>query len=160
MFQGHIISIYVAAKAGLRTESLEHVEAIAGRGLEGDRYFEGTGHWSNNSGVSREITLIEIESIEALVREKNVEITPSAARRNLVTRGVPLNHLVGCEFHVGIVRLRGTRLCEPCQYLEGLTTKGVLAGLIHRGGLRADIVSGGTIRVGDLVTQSKNSERR
>jgi MOSC domain-containing protein YiiM len=104
--------------------------------------------------------LIEIESIEALVREKNVEITPSAARRNLVTRGVPLNHLVGCEFHVGIVRLRGTRLCEPCQYLEGLTTKGVLAGLIHRGGLRADIISGGTIRVGDLVTQSKNSERR
>jgi hypothetical protein len=79
MFQGHVISIYVAAKAGLRTESLEHVEAIAGRGLDGDRYFDGTGHWSNNSGVSREITLIEIESIEALVREKNVEITPGAA---------------------------------------------------------------------------------
>jgi MOSC domain-containing protein YiiM len=135
--------------------SPQQVNAIAGRGLEGDRYFDGTGHWSNSPGVSREITLIEIESIEALAREKNIEITPGAARRNLVTRGVPLNHLVGCEFQVGEVRLRGTRQCEPCQYLEGLTTKGVLVGLIHRGGLRADIVSGGTIRVGDFVTESK-----
>jgi len=158
MFRGDVVSIHVAATTGIPMESHQHVEAIAGRGLEGDRYFDGTGHWSNSSGVSREITLIEIESIEALAREKNIEITPGAARRNLVTRGVPLNHLVGREFRVGGVRLRGTRLCEPCQYLEGLTTKGVLAGLIHRGGLRADIVSGGTIRVGDLVTESKNSE--
>ena len=104
MFQGDVVSIYVAAKAGMPTESLEHVEAIAGRGLEGDRYFDGTGHWSNSPGVSREITLIEIESIEALAREKKIEIAPGAARRNLVTRGVPLNHLVGREFQVGVVR--------------------------------------------------------
>ena len=157
MFQGDVVSIYVAAKAGIPTETRHQVEAIAGRGLEGDRYFDGTGHWSNSPGVSREITLIEIESIEALAHEKNIEITPAAVRRNLVTRGVPLNHLVGREFQVGGVRLRGTRLCEPCQYLEGLTTKGVLAGLIHRGGLRADIVSGGTIRVGDLVSEAQNA---
>ena len=156
MFRGDVVSIHVAATAGIPMESHQHVEAIAGRGLEGDRYFDGTGHWSNSPGVSREITLIEIESIEALAREKNIEIAPAAARRNLVTRGVPLNHLVGREFQVGGVRLRGTRLCEPCQYLEGLTTKGVLAGLIHRGGLRADIVSGGTIRVGDLLTETRN----
>jgi len=76
-----------------------------------------------------------------------------AARRNVVTRGVPLNHLVGREFQIGAVRLRGTRLCEPCAYLEGLTLPGVLAGLIHRGGLRAEIVTGGTIRVEDAITE-------
>src|SRR5215467_1339072 len=153
MFQGAVVSIHVTTKAGLPMESLDHVQAIVGRGLEGDRYFAGVGYWSNRPGVSREVTLIEIEAIEALAREKSIAISAGAARRNVVTRGVPLNHLVGREFQVGAVRLRGTRLCEPCQYLEGLTTKGLLSALIHRGGLRADIVSGGTIRVGDLITE-------
>ena len=102
--------------------------------------------------MSREVTLIELETIEALEREKSIAIPPGAARRNVVTRGVPLNHLVGREFQVGAVRLRGTRLCEPCAYLEELTQQGVLAGLIHRGGLRAEIVTGGTIRVEDAIT--------
>lgn len=151
MFQGEVLSIHIAPKAGVPMEARPYAQAIAGRGLEGDRYFDGAGYWSNNSAVDREITLIEIEAIEALAREKQIEIAPGVARRNLVTRGVPLNHLVGQEFQVGVVRFYGTRLCEPCQYLEGLTTKGVLAGLIHRGGLRAKIISGGTIRIGDLV---------
>jgi len=133
-------------------ESRQEVTAVAGRGIEGDRYLRGTGYWSKSPGASRDITLIEIEAIEALKSEKDIELAPGASRRNLVTRGVPLNHLVGREFQVGPVRLLGTRLCEPCAYLEGLTQKGVLAGLIHRGGLRADIVAGGTIRVGDLVS--------
>ena len=76
-----------------------------------------------------------------------------------MTRGVPLNHLVGKEFQVGEVRLVGIRLCEPCQYLENLTTKGVLTGLIHRGGLRANIVTGGTIRTGDAVTEAVKVEQ-
>jgi MOSC domain-containing protein YiiM len=151
VFRGEIVSIHVAPKAGMPIEARSHVEAIAGRGLEGDRYFDGTGYWSNNPGVAREVTLIEIEAIEALAQEKKIEIAPGAARRNLVTRGVPLNHLVGREFQVGVVRLYGTRLCEPCQYLEGLTTPGVLSGLIHRGGLRAKILAGGAIRVADRV---------
>jgi MOSC domain-containing protein YiiM len=153
MFRGEVLSIHIAPKAGACMESLSRVEAIAGLGLAGDRYFTGNGYWSNNSGVSREVTLIEIEAIEAMAHEKGIEIAPHAARRNLVTRGVPLNHLVGHAFQVGAVRLRGTRLCEPCQYLEGLTVKGVLSGLIHRGGLRADIVKGGIIHVGDFVTK-------
>lgn len=128
------------------------VTAVAGRGIEEDRYFHGAGYWSKSPGAIRDITLIEIEAIEALNREKNISLAPGATRRNLVTRGVPLNHLVGSEFQVGNVRLLGTRLCEPCSYLEGLTQKGVLTGLIHRGGLRADIVAGGTIRVGDLIS--------
>jgi MOSC domain-containing protein YiiM len=151
MFRGEVVSIYIASKAAAPVEERQSVEAIAGRGLEGDRYFGATGYWSKDPGVSREVTLIEIESIEALQREKNITIAPGDARRNIVTRGVPLNHLVGREFQVGAVRLRGTRLCEPCDHLQGLTTQGVLAGLIHRGGLRADIVSGGTIRAGDPI---------
>jgi MOSC domain-containing protein YiiM len=155
MFRGTLLSIHIAAKAGAPVEQLEHVEAIAGRGLQGDRYLDGigAGYWSKHPGPGRQITLIEIEAIEALQQEKKIAIAPGAARRNLVTRGVPLNHLVGREFQVGEVRLRGMRLCEPCDYLEGLTTKGVLAGLIHRGGLRADIVSGGTLRVGNVIAE-------
>jgi MOSC domain-containing protein YiiM len=152
MFRGEVLSLHIAAKAKSPVESRQNVNAIAGRGLEGDRYFDGTGHWSNDPGVGRQITLIEIEAIEALEREKKIVIAAGAARRNVVTRGVPLNHLVGREFQVGAVRLRGMRLCEPCEHLEGLTTKGVLTGLLHRGGLRADIISGGTIRVGDSVS--------
>ena len=153
MFRGNVVSLYVAQGAAVPMESIQEVKAVAGQGLEGDRYFDGTGHWSKTPSVGREVTLIEIESIEALEREKNISIAPSAARRNVVTRGVPLNHLVGRVFQVGVVRLRGTRLCEPCAYLEGLTQQGVLAGLIHRGGLRAEIVTGGTIRVEDAITE-------
>jgi MOSC domain-containing protein YiiM len=158
MFRGEVVSIFVTAKAATPMEARQQVEAIAGRGIEGDRYFTGTGHWSNHEGQGREITLIEIEAIEALAREKKIEIAPGAARRNVVARGVPLNHLVGREFQVGDARLIGIRLCEPCSYLEGLTTNGLLAGLVHRGGLRANVLSSGTIRAGDPVT-AENAPR-
>src|SRR5712672_1148783 len=114
MFRGNVVSLYTARDAAVPMESREEVKAVAGKGLEGDRYFEGTGHWSKTPGVSREVTLLELETIEALEREKNIAIAPGAVRRNIVTRGVPLDHLVGREFQVGAVRLRGTRLCEPC----------------------------------------------
>jgi MOSC domain-containing protein YiiM len=153
MVRGNVVSIYIAREAAVPMEWREEIKAVAGRGLEGDRYFDGRGYWSKTPGVSREVTLIELEAIEALEREKSIAIAPGAARRNVVTRGVPLNHLVGREFQVGAVRLRGTRLCEPCAYLEGLTQRGVLAGLIHRGGLRAEILTGGTIRVEDAITE-------
>ncbi len=153
MFRGSVVSLFIAQDAAVPMESREEVKAVAGRGLEGDRYFAGRGHWSKTPGVTREVTLIEIETIEALEREKKIALPPGAARRNVVTRGVPLNHLVGREFQIGTVRLRGTRLCEPCAYLEGLTQHGVLAGLIHRGGLRAEIVTGGTIRLEDSIAE-------
>jgi MOSC domain-containing protein YiiM len=151
MFRGEVVSIFIATKAAAPIQQLQSVEAIAGRGLQGDRYFDGTGYWSEHPGVGREITLIEIESIEALEREKKITLDLGASRRNIVTRGVPLNHLVGREFHLGAIRLRGARLCEPCDYLEGLTTKGVLTGLLHRAGLRADILNSGQIHIGDPI---------
>lgn len=146
-----VVSLHIAASAAAPMQSVSQVRAVAGRGLEGDRYFSGLGTYSNDPGTGRAVTLIEIEALEALKRDYGVEIAPARCRRNIVTRGAALNHLVGREFHVGAVILRGARLCEPCSHLEKLTRQGVLRGLIHRGGLRAEIVSGGMIRVGDPI---------
>ena len=153
MWKGTVVSIYTAPGARQPTVSRAEVRAVAGRGLEGDRYFDKAGTYSEKPGSGREVTLIEIEAIEALKRDHGIELQVGDARRNVVTRGVPLNHLVGREFAVGEVRLKGMRLCEPCAHLEGLTQKGVLTGLVHRGGLRAEIVRDGMIRVGDPVQE-------
>ena len=151
MFRGNVVYLYTARDAAAPMESTQEVKAVAGRGLEGDRYFDGKGHWSKTPGVSRQVTLIEIETIEALERDQNIAVAPGAARRNVVTRGVPLNHLVGREFTIGGVRIRGIRLCEPCDHLQRTTGKQLIKGLRHRGGLRAQILTQGTIRVGDTI---------
>ena len=132
-------------------KSSNEVRAVAGKGLEGDRYFSQTGTYSNQPGSGRDVTLIEIEAIEALKRDYGIELNPGESRRNIVTRGVPLNHLVGREFKIGEVTLRGTRLCEPCSHLQKLTYQGVMRGLVHRGGLRAEIVTSGMLQVGDAI---------
>jgi MOSC domain-containing protein YiiM len=137
-------------------QTVNSVQAVVGLGLQGDRYFNKAGTFSKDPGSGRDVTLIESEAIEALRRDYKIEIDNARARRNLVTRGVALNHLVGRRFSVGAVTLRGTRLCDPCAHLEKLTGPGVLRGLIHRGGLRAEIVSGGVIKVGDAITPLAN----
>ena len=148
---GSVHSVHIASVATEPTVAVEEARAVAGRGLEGDRYFSGDGTYSKTPGTGRQITLIELETIEALERDYKMKIEPGQARRNIVTRGVALNHLVGREFSVGEVVLRGMRLNEPCNHLASLTDEKVKQGLVHRGGLRADIVSGGVIRVGDAV---------
>jgi MOSC domain-containing protein YiiM len=152
MFRGTVVSIHIAPEGSMPMQQRADVKAVPGKGLEGDRYFVGFGTFSKSPGAGREVTLIEVEAIAAL-REKNILLNAGDARRNLVTRGVPLNHLVGRTFQVGEVRLCGIRLCEPCSHLEGLTREGVLRELVHRGGLRADIILGATIRVGDAITE-------
>jgi MOSC domain-containing protein YiiM len=139
-------AIFIHGSQGEPMTPVDEATARAGGGLEGDRYFVPEGNEPD-----REITLIESEAIEAFVRECEISLDPSESRRNVVTRGVPLNDLVGREFSVGPVRLRGIRLCEPCAHLQRLTRPGVLKGLVHRGGLRAEILVGGPIRVGDPV---------
>lgn len=151
MFEGQLLSIFIAVDKTADLVAVDEVVASAGRGLEGDRYCKGAGTFSKPDQVDREVTLIESEALEALAREEKIELTPAQARRNLLTRGVPLNHLVGREFSVGSVTLRGIRLCEPCKHLEKLTREGVMKGLIHRGGLRAQIVRAGTLRKGDII---------
>ena len=151
MWQGSVVSIHIAPAAGQPMETVPEARAVPGRGLEGDRYALGAGYYSNTPGPGgRELTLIETEALEALP-DLGVKLFAAESRRNIATSGVPLNHLVGREFWVGAVRLRGTRLCEPCKYLEGLTQAGAMAALIHRGGLRAQILNDGVIRIGDTI---------
>ena len=152
MWTGTIDSIHIASAAKRPTEAVEQVQAIPGVGLAGDRYAQQQGTFSKPE-PDFELTLIEAEAIDALQREYGVELAPGEARRNLVTRGVPLNHLVGREFTIGDVRIRGIRLCEPCSHLQELTQRPVIKGLRHRGGLRAQILTEGMIRVGDTVSQ-------
>ena len=152
MFEGKVLSIYVGPEPGGPMKRVQEVKALDGRGLEDDRYATGSGTYSDTPGEGREVTLIEWEAIEAVRLENGIELEDSAPRRNIVTRGVPLNHLVGREFTVGDVRLRGVRLCEPCRHLEELNGQALLKPLLHRAGLRADIVHGGTIREGDPIS--------
>jgi len=150
---GKVAFIQIAPTAGERLVSVQEVRAIAGEGLDGDRYFKKIGTFSNTPGTGRHLTLVELESIDALKRDLGIDLEPTETRRNIVTRDVPLNHLVGQEFKLGReVVVKGMRLCEPCDHLEKLTVKGVSEGLLHRAGLRAEIIKGGTIRVGDPVT--------
>lgn len=151
MWQGEIVSIHLIPEPGGKPASVREARALPGRGLEGDRYGSGKGTYSNKPGPSRELTLIEIEAIEGLKSDDGLALDPGDSRRNVVTRGVPLNHLVGREFTVGGVRAKGVRLCEPCARLASLTDPRAHPGLIHRGGLRAQILSEGVIHVGDPV---------
>ena len=134
-------------------EQVAGVRALPGKGLEGDRYAARMGTYSSKGGPDREITLMEEEALEALQRDYEHDLTGAESRRNLITRGVALNHLVGRTFMVGEVKLRAIRLCDPCHYLERLTGKPVFQGLIHRGGLRAQILTEGTIRQGDELAE-------
>lgn len=151
MFEGRLEAIFISSKKTVLPEETATAQAVAGRGLEGDRYFHREGTFSLKHGPDREVTLIEAEAIEALAQESQVSVSTAQARRNLVTRGVPLNHLVGKEFQIGSVVLRGIRLCEPCAHLEKLTVKGVIEGLCHRGGLRAQILEGGLLERGAMI---------
>ena len=153
MDSGKVEYIFTAPERRAPVQSRQQVEAIPGVGLEGDRYAalcdQGTEKKPHNK---REITLIEIENIEALESEHGLKVDPASMRRNIVSRGVDLNSLVGVEFQVGEVRLQGMDLCEPCSYIEGQTTQGVLKAMLKKGGLRAQILSGGIVHVGDAVT--------
>lgn len=149
---GTVVSLHIVREAAGPVASVEEVRAVAGKGLDGDRYFRGVGTFSKKPKPDREVTLIESEAIEAVTRDYGVELVPGETRRNIVTRDVALNHLVGREFRVGEATLRGLILCEPCAHLANLTTADVSTALVHRGGLRAQILTDGVIRVGDPIT--------
>jgi len=152
MPEGRLESIHIATAAASPMQGLMDVQAVAGEGLAGDRYGAKRGTFSGSPKPGRQVTFIEAEAIEALVGEQNLHLAAGESRRNLVTRGVPLNHLVGREFQIGEARFRGYELCEPCEHLAKLSGKpGILPGLVHRGGIRAEILQGGLLRVGDPI---------
>jgi MOSC domain len=142
---GRVEAIAVAAAAEAPMALVDEATARAGQGLEGDRYVGGAGTFSNPHSRGHDLTLIEAEVVDDL------GVAPEVPRRNVVTRGIDLNALVGRRFRVGEVECEGQRLCEPCAHLTRLTEPRLLRALVHRGGLRADIVSDGVIRVGDTV---------
>lgn len=148
-----VVSIHIAPAAAAPASSVSEARAVAGRGLEGDRYFDNAGTFSEElPGPDSELTLIEVEEVEALRSEYGVEIEPADIRRNIVTRGVSLNDLIGLEFRVGEARVRGLRLAEPCNHLVEVTGEPrVLDGLVHKAGIRAQILADGVIRVGDTI---------
>ena len=139
---GSVAGLLVAPEAEAPLVAVESVAAIAGRGLEGDRYAAGRGTFSG-PGRGYQLTLVEAETLDEL------NVSWERARRNVVTRGVSLNPLVGRRFRIGEVECIGRRLCEPCAHLEKVSGAGLLRPLVHRGGLRADILAGGTIELGD-----------
>jgi MOSC domain-containing protein YiiM len=139
-----VAGIYISEKAKRVPVAVDRARAVAGRGLEGDRYFAGKGSFSHWRGTGRALTLVEAEALE------DVGLGFAEARRNIVVRGVGLNDLVGVRFRVGDVECLGRRLCEPCRHLEKLEERdGLMRSLAGRGGLRADVVSHGDIAVGD-----------
>jgi MOSC domain-containing protein YiiM len=153
---GKLEHIHIAPAASYEMEELREARLVAGRGIDGDRYFLGTGTYSPKPDV-REVTLIEMEALEALARndpplqDGPIELAARDHRRNLTTRGVPLNHLVGKRFRVGETVLKGGRLNFPCKYLEELLGLSVYLPLYNRSGLNCWIEIGGVIRQGDTI---------
>ena len=145
-----LVGIFVAAKATDLPRAFQRVRAVAGCGLEGDRYAQGIGTFSDRP-EARDVTLIEAEALESYTRETGHALSAAESRRNLLTEGVRLNDLVGREFQVGAIRLRGLRLSEPCTHLAKLTHPEALPGLVHRGGLVAAVLNDGELVVGDPI---------
>jgi MOSC domain-containing protein YiiM len=150
-FRGVLEAVHVATGASRPMRALAEASLVAGLGIACDRYATRTGTYSERHHIDRQITLIEIETLEALARDHGVVVELHEHRRNLTTRGVPVNHLVGRYFRVGGCVLYGGRLNVPCKYLEGLLGRPVFRPLIHRSGLNGRVVVGGTIRPGDAI---------
>ena len=146
---GTVQGIYVANRRKRAVEERESVRAFARRGLEGDRYLLPEGAPPRTDGA--DITLIEAEALEDLARLAGIILSAGEHRRNLVTRGVALDQLAGQHFAIGAVQCLGVSICEPCWELEKMSRSGVLRGLVHRGGLRASILTGGRLTRGDSI---------
>ena len=158
-WQGSVKDIFITPDSGQAMVSVSSVRAFADRGLEGDRFFRDS--WSAVKRSDKAVSLIEDEVLELVAREIDVGAIGILTRRNLVTRGVPLIELLGREFTVGNVRMRGIRLFEPCGHLVAVTKlPGIFKALEHRSGLKAAVVSDGEIRVGDVVALEPNTSQR
>ncbi|HEY8630169.1 MAG TPA: MOSC domain-containing protein [Gaiellaceae bacterium] len=144
---GRVEAIFLSPEHGELPEPVDRVNAHAGRGLEGNRYY-----WADGAAPPGcALTLIASEAVEAVAGEGDVSLEPAATRRNVLTSGIDVNALVGKRFRIGTVECEGVELCEPCSTLESMTQPGVIKAFVHRCGLNADILSDGEISVGDPV---------
>lgn len=152
MTEGRVESIFLSVRKGDLPDPVESVRAVAGRGLEGNRYF-----YDADAPPGRALTLIAAEALEEGEVGSGVPLGAAESRRNVLTTGIDLNALVGRRFRVGDVECYGVELCEPCTTLEGMTRPGVIKAYVHRAGLNADILTDGEIRVGDPVLADAES---
>lgn len=150
---GRIEKILICKNAGDELSPKENVVLVQGRGIEGDRYFFKNGTFSEalEAKGDFEVTLIELENIEAFNMVSNLDYSPGEFRRNLVTSGIRLNELVGKDFTVGNLTLHGVRLCEPCAHLASVLGKSVMEHMLHKAGLRAVIKESGNVSVGSNI---------
>jgi MOSC domain-containing protein YiiM len=151
---GEVVAIFIARGAAAGMEAVNEATLESGRGIAGDRYHSGIGTFSSKGRhkPDSEVTLIESEEIDRFNRVTGQSLDYGAPRRNVVTRGIALNELLGVRFKAGEVVLEGIRLCEPCAHLARLAGSQVLPELVHRAGLRATIISGGRIRPKDIIS--------
>ncbi len=150
---GSVKEIYLCAQAGGQMNAVHSTQALAGQGLEGDRYAAGVGFYSDTPTTegARQLTLIEHEALEAVRANGGIELSGGDARRNIVTIGVRLPDLLGKRFSIGDAVCEGVRDCPPCNHLEELTGKSLMRPLVRSGGLRARVVAGGVINAGDPI---------
>lgn len=150
---GVVRHLHITPRAFLPMRAFPEITLVAGKGIEGDRYMIGqeSGFYSHKPEEGRQVTLFEIETLEALERDAKISMLPEEHRRNVTVQGVPLNHLVGRKFWLGETLLEATRLSTPCRHIEEILGKAVFDPLINRSGLNCRILQGGTVRVGDIV---------
>jgi len=149
---GTIIEIHIAPASAAPTQSVAEAHVVPGRGIEGDRYYHTNGTFSEETHkADSEVTLIEAEKVAEFNGDYGTAFHHSDFRRNIVTRGIDLNGLEGKEFTIGGVRFLGHGLCEPCATLQKITDERILPGLVHKAGLRAEVLSEGMVRVGDTI---------
>lgn len=153
MWKGKIVSTHIAFNHSTPMIETDGLRAIAGKGIEGDRYAEERGFFSDRKGPQRQVSLFEAEVLDTIGRDQSVELSANECRMNLITRHVPLSHLVGHRFQFGETILRGVKINEPCHHLEETVGKRVLPALVHRCGLHAEVLEGGRIRPGDTVEE-------
>ncbi len=150
---GKVVSLFIVDRRAEPMEKVEQLSALAGQGIEGDRYLLGTGTYSKKPEPGRQITLIRSEILESLKDKSDITVRPEESRRNILTEGIEINELVGTEFYVGTVRLRAHRLTEPCKYLENLLEQpGLYEDLWGNGGVSCEILTDGIIKEGDIIT--------
>ena len=150
---GIVVALFTVDRRAAPMKKVEQLYALAGRGIEGDRYFLGTGTYSKSPEPGRQVTLIKSEVLESLKNKLEINVKPEESRRNILTQGIEINDLIGTEFYVGTVRLRAHRITQPCLYLEKLLDQpGLYKELWDKGGISCEILSDGVIKERDLIT--------
>ncbi len=152
---GSVVGLYTVDRMSAPMKKVEQLNALAGLGIEGDRYLLGTGTYSKKPQPGRQITLIQSEVLKWLNDKFEITVKPEESRRNVLTRGIEIKELIGTEFFVGPVRLRAHRITQPCPYLEKLLDRpGLYQALWDNGGISCEILSGGIITEGDMITSA------